>query len=576
MKPPRFFRFPFLYQDAIIFVNGSRVALVPTHGGLARALCFFPEPIIDMVGSNDGSTAVVATIGRSWMTLWLVEIESGSKEPFLEVEPGCSLIGWLEDTAEVVIRSASGVNVWAASTRNQLVSQLPYYGLNRLRRFANGSILLGTGLVAPHTWRGYSGGDRGRVWVGKDQEHLEEVRSTANLVAPAWLGSNLFALSGTRVGVGIDCLGPHRQATVVAPTLFPPPRWLTSDGDRAVYCVGGETYMLSRGSQRPIPVSVTLPAEWHPLHGSWSRSISSDDLVNRCWDYVTSGSWMGSKALPESVRDAAAEVLLRSSTSEEWQETLSEMLGVAGVSHLGITSRGFYEMDACCDSTEAQLDIPRYVLSDRRSNSIGLKYLTDGVAYLILPDTSADSLRRCQRALSEMARSDSLLLDLRGNEGGGYSFRIAQALAERWGLEAVGDPPHGYLLLVCDRRTGSGGEMLALLLRWWCGARIVGWSTGGAGSGFRKTISIDDEWSLTIPEFLFVDEAGRPLFENVGLEPDYPLPSKTAFKDDTESVLVAGLKKLRAEQRSRTVGGLPNERKVPFLKSSKGYHRVRI
>lgn len=164
------------------------------------------------------------------------------------------------------------------------------------------------------------------------------------------------------------------------------------------------------------------------------------------------------------------------------------------------------------------------------------------VGYLHLPDV-ADRTRtatawwlRCHEDI------DALVVDVRYNEGGVLGAEIGELLCRRplgamRGRRTVPRAiPAGTarrrLVIVTNRFTSSGGELLAETVRQLTGATVVGERTLGAGVGQGATHRLPDGSELLLPELRLVEPEEWVDIENHGVVPDLPVHWHAEFQVD--------------------------------------------
>ena len=149
------------------------------------------------------------------------------------------------------------------------------------------------------------------------------------------------------------------------------------------------------------------------------------------------------------------------------------------------------------------------------------------------------------RALRQVPPGPGLVLDLRGNGGGSFDMSkrligallpapaVVQVTHRRGGsdrtLHRVGGAPlyAGPLVLLVDRASASGSEMLAGSLQALGRARVVGETSCGCLLGIRRYLDLAPNARLAISEQALALPDGRRI-EAVGVQPDVPVPRRLA------------------------------------------------
>jgi hypothetical protein len=189
----------------------------------------------------------------------------------------------------------------------------------------------------------------------------------------------------------------------------------------------------------------------------------------------------------------------------------------------------------------------------------------------LLLDDLKEIDRIMDRALSDLADADSLILDVRIN-GGGFD-RVGMAIANRFAdrrraaftkqtLHEDGlTPPqqfyvepegkirfHGPVNMLTAQRTGSAGEIFTLCMRVLPQVRLIGERTLGILSDNLKK-HLPNGWVFSISNEFYTTPDGE-LFEETGIPVDIEVPvfSDTDFRDTYQLAFKTALK-LAQEQR---------------------------
>jgi hypothetical protein len=186
----------------------------------------------------------------------------------------------------------------------------------------------------------------------------------------------------------------------------------------------------------------------------------------------------------------------------------------------------------------------RFALGTAADGRLDYARLPDGTGYIGIRTFHDGMAEALDLILAGMQPLDGLIVDLRDNGGG--SDTEAREMAGRlvdarrryrtvrirngpehddftppipWSVEPRGDPYHGPLVLLTNRRTFSAAESFVLAARTRsAGVTVVGDTTGG-GSGFPMFRELPNGWLYRIPRWIAYDVDGRT-FEGVGLPPD--------------------------------------------------------
>ena len=152
------------------------------------------------------------------------------------------------------------------------------------------------------------------------------------------------------------------------------------------------------------------------------------------------------------------------------------------------------------------------------------------IAYLHLADVSAATKARLVDWSFCHEETTALIADLRFNEGGSFGGEIAEFLARpviariRTRRSTPRSIPTasgvGPVIVLTNRFTASGGELLAQSLRDLAGALIIGEQTFGGALGNTVARRMPDGSELLLPELEIVAPTAWSRIEGCGISPD--------------------------------------------------------
>jgi C-terminal processing protease CtpA/Prc len=150
--------------------------------------------------------------------------------------------------------------------------------------------------------------------------------------------------------------------------------------------------------------------------------------------------------------------------------------------------------------------------------------LEGNIGYIYVRRITSDLIEKLDEAVGELKDARGLIVDVRGNSGGGFdSSRAFRNFTP--GDTQEPDRPRflGPMALLIDARCISAGEGWA---SWFIGhghrARLFGQATAGA-SARKKTYTLKNGlYKVTYPVKAYRGSLDRPI-ERRGLEPDVPL-----------------------------------------------------
>ncbi|KKL72462.1 hypothetical protein LCGC14_2084670, partial [marine sediment metagenome] len=156
----------------------------------------------------------------------------------------------------------------------------------------------------------------------------------------------------------------------------------------------------------------------------------------------------------------------------------------------------------------------------RDSGEVSWKMLSGNIGYIYVRRIRNELIQRLDQAVGELKGAKGLIIDVRGNSGGGFDARRAH---RNFALDDPAEPDRarfkGRIALLIDARCISAGEGWA---SWFIAkrrARVFGTATAGA-SGRKTTYTLrNDLYKVTFPVKAYRGFLDRPI-ERRGLEPD--------------------------------------------------------
>lgn len=157
------------------------------------------------------------------------------------------------------------------------------------------------------------------------------------------------------------------------------------------------------------------------------------------------------------------------------------------------------------------------------SADVSWKMLDGDIGYIYVRRIRGQLIESLDRAVSELAEARGLIVDVRGNTGGGFD---AQRALRNFDTND-GQEPHrprfaGPIALLIDERTISAGEGWA---SWFIAnkrARVFGTATAGASSRKAEYTLTNGLYKVIVPVKAYTGFLDRPI-ERRGLEPDVPI-----------------------------------------------------
>lgn len=168
-----------------------------------------------------------------------------------------------------------------------------------------------------------------------------------------------------------------------------------------------------------------------------------------------------------------------------------------------------------------RLPVPIKNIAD--SGSVSWTMLEGNVGYIYVRRIRNDLIKSLDRAVGELKDARAMIVDVRGNSGGGFDSRRAH---RNFAPDDDQEPDRprfaGPMALLIDARCISAGEGWA---SWFIAnkrAKVFGETTAGASSRKRTYALVNGLYQVTFPIKAYRGFLDRPI-ERRGLEPDVPL-----------------------------------------------------
>jgi retinol-binding protein 3 len=193
------------------------------------------------------------------------------------------------------------------------------------------------------------------------------------------------------------------------------------------------------------------------------------------------------------------------------------------------------------------------VMRRRNFGFHNVERLHGNIGYLELGrfDPAADAAPTAAAAMSFLANTDAIVIDLRGNGGGNADMvahlvsyflpeqthlstmqrRDANQNAQIWSAAAVSAPRYlgKPIYVLTSKRTFSAAEGLTYDLKQYANAKVIGEPTrGGANPGAFE--QFDEHFAVFVPTGQMINEKTRSNWEGVGIAPDVAVAASDAKK----------------------------------------------
>jgi tricorn protease len=259
-----YLRYPHIHGNLLTFTAQDDVWLAPVTGGRGWRFSSDNAPVSYPRFSRDG-TRIAWTSWRDGAPEVYTAGTEGSQATRRTYwgDPRTRVTGWNAD-GEILVISAAAQHT-AKHTVGYAIGdtplQLPFGQVNDLAVEAEGAALL-TGAVAvePAYWKRYRGGRVGKLWTAAGGEFQRILtRLTGQLASPMLIGGRLFFLSdhegtGNIYSCGTDGDDLRRHTDHDGHYARNP----ATDGERIVYHVAGDIWLLDPAETGPHRLDITL------------------------------------------------------------------------------------------------------------------------------------------------------------------------------------------------------------------------------------------------------------------------------------------------------------------------------
>ena len=185
------------------------------------------------------------------------------------------------------------------------------------------------------------------------------------------------------------------------------------------------------------------------------------------------------------------------------------------------------------------------------AGSVTWKKLDDGVGYVYVRRIGPDLIERLDRAVAELKDALGLIIDVRGNSGGGFDSERSH---RNFNPDDPNEPDRprfaGPVAMLIDARAISAAEGWA---SWFVAnkrAKLVGEATAGASSRKREYVLKNGLYKVQFPVKAYNGYLDRPI-ERRGLEPDVPVRQNAKDLPEGRDTVLEAARRMLKEQAAR-------------------------
>jgi tricorn protease len=284
----RFFTYPTIHNDKIVFTYESDLWVVSSKGGVAARLTTFPGTESFAKLSPDGKWIAFTATYDGAQAVYLMPVEGGAPLRLTYNPGGAQVVAWTPDGTEVVFRSmfenvvGRDPNLYAVSTRGGAPQRLPLdRGVLISYIPEQHKFLYCRRGNEEYYWKRYKGGQYQDIWL------YDAVAKTYTPVTdyvgknsyPMWAGGLMYFVSDRTNGIAnlyTQKLGAKEAAPVTKYADFDVMMPAT-DGRSIVYVQDGRIHVLDVPSGKDERIAVTVPSDRWALR---DRTINPRDYVH--------------------------------------------------------------------------------------------------------------------------------------------------------------------------------------------------------------------------------------------------------------------------------------------------------
>jgi tricorn protease len=287
-EPGRFFTYPTIHNDTIVFTYESDLWTVSAKGGAASRLTTFPGTESFAKLSPDGKWIAFTATYDGAQAVYLMPVEGGAPVRLTYNPGGAQVIAWTPDGSEIVFRSmfenvvGRDPNLYSVKVKGGAPERLP---LDRgvLISFMPDQHKF---LYCPrgneeYYWKRYKGGQYQDIWlydaVAKTYAPVTDYVGKNSY--PMWIGGQMYFVSDRANGIAnvfTQKLGTKEAAQVTKYADFDVMMPQT-DGRSIVYVQDGWLHVLDASSAKDTKISVTVPSDRWALR---DRVINPRDYLH--------------------------------------------------------------------------------------------------------------------------------------------------------------------------------------------------------------------------------------------------------------------------------------------------------
>ncbi len=266
-----YYRHPTIHAGSVVFVSEDDLWLVPSTGGVASRLTANPGSHSLPRFSPDGSHLAYVSRDEGQREVHLMERTGGPSRRLTFFGASTTMVvGWRPAGDRVVVASdhrqpfAGWTHLWDVPIDGAAPTPLglgPAFSASFSR--SGRGVVLGRNAFDPARWKRYRGGRAGTLWIDRTSSGTfrELLDLDGNVAFPLWVGRRIYFLSDhegignlystTPTGRDLRTHTHHEDFYV---------RYPATDGERIVYQVGGDVWILDPTTDTTERLDIAIPS----------------------------------------------------------------------------------------------------------------------------------------------------------------------------------------------------------------------------------------------------------------------------------------------------------------------------
>ena len=276
-----YYRFPALYNDQVVFVCEDDLWTAAVSGGVARRLTSNLGEVDSPAISPDGDWLAFTGREEGAAEVFMMPALGGPARRLTYLGADARVAGWTADGREIIFASSyaspfAAASLYAVALDSGDLRTLPVGVAESISFGPTGGVVIGRHTTELASWKRYRGGRVGDIWLdAAGNGHWQRLLCAApggklpgNVARPLWLGDRIYFISD-QDGVGnvyslpaAPAEGAHSQPRRHTFHEDFYVRHLSSDGNRLIYCAGGDLFVLDPqdpAGPQAIPILLHSP-----------------------------------------------------------------------------------------------------------------------------------------------------------------------------------------------------------------------------------------------------------------------------------------------------------------------------